>query len=51
MKEFLVLMQEGDDISSRWYASFFADDADHAEEQALDHDPIISVVAVYERLR
>jgi hypothetical protein len=50
MNEYIVLVQEGTDEDARWYFNCEADDIDHAEEQALDHDSNISVIAVYARV-
>lgn len=49
MKEFICLMQDGDDEDARWNFHCDADDADHAQEQALD-GYAAKVVAVYERI-
>lgn len=51
MNEYIVIVQEGDDEMNRWYFDCFADDASHAEEQALDHNADIRNIAVYERIR
>ena len=51
LNEFIVIVQEGDDEMNRWHFYCHAEDATHAEEQALDHDDVISCIAVYERVR
>jgi hypothetical protein len=50
MKEFICLMQDGEDELARWHFNCDAEDADHAQEQALDGYGA-SVVAVYERIK
>ena len=50
MKEYIVFVQNGDDESSRWFFTCEAEDQNHAEEQALDHDVSIRVISVYERI-
>ena len=51
MTEYIVIVQEGTDEMGRWSFHCDAEDASHAEEQALDHDDVISCIAVYERIR
>ena len=51
MNEYIVIVQEGTDEIRRWSFHCDAEDASHAEEQALDHDDLISCIAVYERIR
>ena len=51
MKEYIVLVQEGDDEFARWFFQCEAEDASHAEEQSLDHDTVIKNIAVYKRIR
>ena len=50
MKEYIVIVQEGDDEAARWYFECSAEDISHAQEQALDHSAEIKCVAVYERV-
>jgi hypothetical protein len=50
MDEFICLMQDGEDEDARWYFTCDAEDAEHAEEQALDgYDAY--VIAVYRRVK
>ena len=51
MNEYIVIVQEGADEMGRWNFHCDAEDASHAEEQALDHDDVISCIAVYERIK
>jgi len=51
LNEFIVIVQEGDDEKGRWSFHCDAEDATHAEEQALDHSADIRNIAVYERVR
>ena len=51
MNEYIVIVQEGDDEMRRWNFHCDAEDANHAEEQALDHAETISCIAVYERIK
>lgn len=51
LTEYIVIVQEGNEDESRWSFHCDAEDASHAEEQALDHDDVISCIAVYERIR
>lgn len=51
LNEYIVIVQEGDDDISRWHFHCLAEDANHAEEQALDHSIDIRNIAVYERIR
>jgi len=51
MNEYIVIVQEGNDEMSRWSFHCDAENANHAEEQALDHDDVISCIAVYERIK
>ena len=51
LNEFIVIVQEGDDEMNRWNFYCHAEDATHAEEQALDHSADIRNIAVYERVR
>jgi hypothetical protein len=51
MNEYIVIVQEGTDEMARWNFHCDAEDANHAEEQALDHDDCISCVAVYQRIK
>jgi len=51
MNEYIVIVQEGTDEMGRWSFHCDADDADHAQKQALDHDDVISCIAVYERIK
>lgn len=51
MNEYIVIVQEGTDEMGRWSFHCDADDANHAEEQALDHADVISCIAVYERIK
>ena len=51
MNEYIVIVQEGADEMARWNFHCDAEDASHAEEQALDHDDVISCIAVYGRIR
>jgi hypothetical protein len=52
LNEFIVIVQEGDDeMWGRWHFYCHAEDASHAEEQALDHSSDIRSIAVYERVR
>lgn len=51
MNEYIVIVQEGDDEMNRWHFYCHAEDATHAEEQALDHSADIRNIAVYERVR
>lgn len=50
MKEYIVCVQEGEDERSRWFFTCEAEDPNHAEEQALDHDKSIRIISVYERI-
>jgi hypothetical protein len=50
MSEFICLMQDGDDEEARWYFTCDAEDAEHAEEQALDGYEAY-VIAVYRRVK
>jgi hypothetical protein len=50
MNEFICLMQDGDDEEARWYFTCDAEDAEHAEEQALDGYEAY-VIAVYRRVK
>jgi hypothetical protein len=51
MNEYIVIVQENTDEMGRWSFHCYGEDASHAEEQALDHDDVISCIAVYERIR
>jgi hypothetical protein len=56
MNDFICIVEEYDcsettDLCHRWHFHCSADDAGHAEEQALDHDDNIRVVSVFERVR
>ncbi len=51
MNEYIVIVQDGDDELARWNFHCDADDANHAEEQALDHSADIQCIAVYERIK
>jgi hypothetical protein len=51
MNEYIVIVQEGNEDESRWSFHCDAENASHAEEQALDHDDVISCIAVYERIK
>jgi hypothetical protein len=51
LTEYIVIVQENTDEMGRWSFHCDAEDANHAEEQALDHDDVISCIAVYERIR
>jgi hypothetical protein len=51
MIEYIVIVQEGDNEMNRWNFHCDAENASHAEEQALDHDALINCIAVYERIR
>jgi protein-disulfide isomerase-like protein with CxxC motif len=53
MKEYIVLMEYAAEVAKdgQWYFPCSADDATHAEEQALDSEPACRAVAVYERIR
>ena len=51
LTEYIVIVQEGTDEMGRWSFHCDAEDASHAEEQALAHDDVISCIAVYERIR
>lgn len=50
MNEYIVIVQEGNEEESRWSFHCDAEDEHHAQEQALDHDNVISCIAVYERI-
>lgn len=51
MTEYIVIVQEGDDEMVRWEFYCEAENASHAEKQALDHSKDIGCIAVYERVR
>lgn len=51
MNEYIVIVQENTDEMGRWSFHCDAWDVEHAEEQALDHDDVISCIAVYERIK
>jgi len=51
LREYIVIVQEDNEEESRWSFHCDAEDADHAEEQALDHADVISCIAVYERIK
>jgi hypothetical protein len=51
MDEYIVVVQEGDDETQRWNFYCDAEDANHAEEQALDHADTINCIAVYGRIK
>jgi hypothetical protein len=51
MNEYIVIVQENEDEDGRWHFYCDAEDENHAEEQALDHDPSISCIAVYKRIQ
>jgi hypothetical protein len=51
MNEYIVIVQEGNKDESRWSFHCDAEDASHAEEQALDYDDVINCIAVYERIK
>lgn len=50
MKDYIVYVQENDDENSRWFFTCQAENQNHAEEQALNHDESIRVISVYERV-
>lgn len=56
MNDFICIVEEyvcdeNSDLGYRWNFHCSAEDANHAEEQALDHDDNIRVIAVFERIR
>ena len=51
MNEYIVIMQDGADELARWSFHCNAEDANHAEEQALDHSADIQCIAVYQRIK
>jgi len=51
MNEYIVIVQEHDDEMGRWNFHCDAENANHAEEQALAHDSCITTIAVYERIK
>ena len=51
INEYIVIVQEDNEDESRWSFHCDAKNADHAQEQALDQDNVISCISVYERIR
>lgn len=47
--QFLIEI-EAIDSAARRFLHYYADDAQHAQEQALDEDPTNSVIAVFQRI-
>lgn len=47
--QFLIEI-EAVDSAARRFLHYYADDAQHAQEQALDEDPTNSVIAVFQRI-
>jgi hypothetical protein len=51
MKRYVVYVQENpDDLDARFYFPCDADDADHAEEQALDAYPQGQCITIFEEV-
>ena len=51
LEEYLILVEEDEDETSRWHFACEAESAEHAEEQALGHSDLIRCIAVFKRVK